>query len=86
MAERVFGIESFDLGEALRAFYGVYAGRFGKWRWGDKTTNYVRQMSLIHDLLPETRFVHIIRDGRDVALSTRDLWFGPDSVEEAARR
>jgi hypothetical protein len=86
LAERVSGIEPFDLGEALRAFYGVYAGRFGKPRWGDKTPNYVRRMSLIHGLLPEARFVHIIRDGRDVALSTRDLWFGPDSVEEAARR
>ena len=86
LTEKVSGIEPFDLGEALRAFYGVYAERFGKPRWGDKTPNYVRRMGLIHGLLPEARFVHIIRDGRDVALSTRDLWFGPDSVEEAARR
>ncbi|HEX5849352.1 MAG TPA: sulfotransferase, partial [Rubrobacter sp.] len=86
LTERVAGIEPFDLGEALRAFYGVYAERFGKPRWGDKTPNYVHRMLLIHGLLPEARFVHIIRDGRDVALSTKDLWFGPDSVEEAARR
>ena len=86
LERRVSGIEPFDLGEALRAFYGLYAQKFGKARWGDKTPKYVRHMDLIHGLLPEARFVHIIRDGRDVALSARDLWFGPDSVEEAARK
>lgn len=86
LARRISGIEPFDLGEALRAFYGLYAQKFGKTRWGDKTPKYVHSMRLIHRLLPEARFVHIIRDGRDVALSTKDLWFGPDSVEEAARK
>ena len=86
LRRRISGIEPFDLGEALRAFYGLYAEKFGKPRWGDKTPLYVRKMRLIHDLLPEARFVHLIRDGRDVALSTKDLWFGPDSVEEAARK
>jgi hypothetical protein len=86
LERRISGIEPFDLGEALRAFYGLYAQKFGKTRWGDKTPKYVHSMELIHRLLPEARFVHIIRDGRDVALSTRDLWFGPDSVEEAAQK
>jgi hypothetical protein len=86
LEQRIARIEPFDLGEALRAFYGLYAERFGKPRWGDKTPLYVQKMQLIRGLLPEARFVHLIRDGRDVALSTRDLWFGPDSVQEAARR
>ncbi len=34
-------------------------------------------------MLPEARFIHLIRDGRDVALSLREVWFGQDtSVEE----
>ena len=86
LERRVSGIEPFDLGEALRTFYGLYAERFGKPRWGDKTPLYVHRMELISTLLPEARFIHIIRDGRDVALSTKDLWFGPDSVEEAAQK
>ena len=86
LARRIAAIEPFDLGEALRAFYELYAERFGKPRWGDKTPNYVHRMELVQSLLPEARFIHLIRDGRDVALSTRDLWFGPDSVEEAAQR
>jgi hypothetical protein len=72
--------------EALRAFYGAYAQRAGKPRWGDKTPVYLKHMKRIARALPEARFVHIIRDGRDVALSVTGLMFGPDSVEEAARR
>ncbi len=86
LRQSVAAIEPFDLGEALRALYGLYAERFGKPRWGDKTPHYLRRMTLIQGLLPEAHFIHIIRDGRDVALSVKDLWFGPDSVEEAARR
>ena len=33
---------------------------------------------------PEARFIHLIRDGRDVALSYLDADFGVDSVGEAA--
>jgi hypothetical protein len=39
----------------------------------------------IAELLPEARFVHIIRDGRNVALSLTEAPFGPDSLEAAAR-
>jgi hypothetical protein len=78
-------VDPFDVGQALRAFYRAYAARFGKTRWGDKTPNYVTQMDVIQSALPEARFVHIIRDGRDVVLSAKDTWFGPNSVEEGAR-
>lgn len=86
LAQRIAAIEPFDLSEAVRAFYNLYAERFGKPRWGDKTPRYVGQMKIIQGLLPEAHFIHLIRDGRDVALSTKDVWFGPGSVEEAAQR
>jgi hypothetical protein len=56
-------------GTALRTFYGLYAEKQGKPRWGDKTPIYVEDMVLIQDALPEARFIHLIRDGRDAALS-----------------
>jgi hypothetical protein len=84
LRQRITAIEPFDLGDALRAFYRLYAERFKKPRWGDKSA-YLPVMRLIQELLPEARFVHIIRDGRDVALSIKDLWWGPNSVEEAAK-
>ncbi len=58
---------------ALRAFYGLYAEGQGKSRWGDKTPDYLLTMNRIERALPEARFVHLVRDGRDVALS-RHRW------------
>lgn len=43
-------------------------------------------MILIQRLLPEAHFIHLVRDGRDAALSYRGLWFGPgDDIEVQAR-
>jgi hypothetical protein len=80
-------IDPFDISQGVRAFYRLYAARFGKSRYGDKTPFYCLHMDAIEKLLPEARFVHIIRDGRDVALSQRGLWFSPgDRIEDLAHR
>ena len=70
-------LETFSLANATRCFYRLYASRFGKARWGDKTGYYLNIMTALQEVLPEARFVHIIRDGRDNALSRQGLWFGP---------
>lgn len=67
----------FTLADGYRTFYRLYAARFGKARWGDKTPHYCFELRAIRRLLPEARFVHIIRDGRDAALSLRGMWFSP---------
>lgn len=69
--------EPFSPANAFRAFYRLYAARFSKTRWGDKTPGYVFSMRQIEEMLPESRFIHLIRDGRDVALSWRKTWFAP---------
>ena len=71
------GIEPFTVAEGYRAFYRLYAARFGKSRWGDKTPLYCMELNVIRKILPEARFIHIIRDGRDAALSLRRMWFSP---------
>src|SRR6201996_1398172 len=71
------GIAPFHVDEALRCFYRMYAARFNKPRWGDKTPSYGRHLRAIERVLPEASFIHMIRDGRDVALSLRNLWFSP---------
>lgn len=73
-----------NLGDAVRVFYRLYSEKAGKPQWGDKTPFYVREMALIQRVLPEARFIHIVRDGRAVALSIKDLWFGPETIEDAA--
>ena len=70
MLARLRAIKPLNAPDTLRAFYRLYAERYGKERWGDKTPHYVTALPRIGRALPEARFVHVIRDGRDVALST----------------
>ena len=81
----VEAMEPFDVSDALRIFYRLCAARYNKSRWGDKTPRYVFDMVLLHNLLPEARFIYLIRDGRDVFASVRDLWFGANSADQARR-
>jgi len=53
----------------VSAIYDLYGRRKGKKLVGDKTPPYTRQIPLLHSLWPKSKFVHIIRDGRDVGLS-----------------
>jgi Sulfotransferase family len=69
---------------AARAFYDAYAAKQGKARWGEKTPQYLKTLKRIAGALPEAHFIHIIRDGRDVALSLLDVSWGPRTVEDAA--
>jgi len=75
--EAVNALENFSTAAGVRCFYTLYAQRFGKPRWGDKTPTYFAHLHAIERVLPEARFIHLIRDGRDTALSLRDLWFSP---------
>lgn len=52
--------------------------------WGDKTPSYVLEMALLKRIFPAARFVHIIRDPRDVALSARRAW-GHNPLRTAAK-
>jgi hypothetical protein len=83
-AARVRALEPLTAAEAIRAFYRLYAEGQRKSRWGDKTPGYIRKTQPIQRVLPEARFIHMIRDGRDVALSLMPLNFGPSTVTEAA--
>lgn len=70
--------------DAISAVYEAYAESKGKPRWGDKTPRYVMEISLLAQLFPDARFVHLIRDGRNVALSYVSVSFGPNSISRAA--
>lgn len=49
--------------------FDLYAKRQGKPLVADKSPGYVRSIPTLHELWPQARFVHLIRDGRDVCLS-----------------
>jgi hypothetical protein len=67
---RLREIKPLNAPDSIRAFYRLYAEGAGKARWGDKTPHYVTALAKLGRAVPEARFVHMIRDGRDVALST----------------
>lgn len=70
--------------EAVDAAFTAYARARGKIRWGDKTPRYIEHIELLASLFPDARFVHVVRDGRNVALSYADVPFGPKTVARAA--
>ncbi len=91
LLERLRTLRPLDAAGSLRAFYDLYAARHGKPRWGDKTPIYVTAIGAIAPALPEARFIHMIRDGRDVALSTNKRLVElrnskPVPIEKMARR
>lgn len=75
-----------SLGEAIRAVFALYAREQGKQRYGDKTPVNVLHMPRIAEVLPEARFVHIIRDGRDVTVSYLEHGLLAGGVAESAYR
>lgn len=41
-------------------------------RWVEKTPNHIREVPTLHRLFPHAQYIHLVRDGRDVACSTRN--------------
>lgn len=70
---------------AIEAPYRVLAAQSGKKRWGDKTPSYLEHVDGLIEIWPDARFLLLVRDGRDVALSIRKLPFGANNVLAAAR-
>src|SRR5688572_7107297 len=67
-----------------QAIFEEYARRQGKPRWADKTPRYCGFIPELRTLFPEARFIHVVRDGRDTALSTLKAAFGPQTWVGAA--
>jgi hypothetical protein len=63
----------------LRRVFGLYGKINNKPLVGNKTPAYIRRMLDLHALWPEAKFVHIIRDGRDVCLSVLN-WKKADHI------
>ncbi|HEX5132871.1 MAG TPA: sulfotransferase [Candidatus Krumholzibacteria bacterium] len=64
-----------DYASLVAGVYACYGAvhQPGKPRWGDKNNFYLAHIPALATLFPEARFVHIVRDGRDVACSYRSL-------------
>ncbi len=56
----------------VSGLFDLYGRAEGKALVGDKTPIYGIDIPLLHELWPRAKFVHLIRDGRDVCLSVRN--------------
>jgi hypothetical protein len=84
--------DGMPVGAAIGAVYAVYAEERGKRRWGDKTPMYMQNLRLLERLFPDALYVHLIRDGRDAALSflamprgiVTETWMHPHTAADFA--
>lgn len=80
---RVRALRDPGFADVIDTVFMAYADRHGKGRWGDKTPGYSLDMPLLARLFPGARFVHIVRDGRDVVLSLSETLFSGDLIQSA---
>ena len=59
--------------------------RDGGERWGDKTPQYVSHLPTLLQIFPDAQVIHLIRDGRAVALSLVATPWGPADVYSASK-
>lgn len=70
--------------ELVRSIFERHAAAKGKPRWGDKTPGYGSDLDILWQLFPGCRVIHVVRDGRDVALSNRGISWGVCSMPRIA--
>ena len=62
--------------ELCVAVVAVYAKKFGEVSqlyWGDKNNFYLNHIEKLYELFPNAKFLHIVRDGRDIVCSYREV-------------
>jgi hypothetical protein len=65
--------ESRNIGDFLRIMMEEICRKQGVHRWAEKTPDHLLSIPEIKEFIPDSLIVHIIRDGRDVALSLASL-------------
>ena len=78
--------ESYDYSSLVKGMFDAYKSQYKKKLWIDKSAFYKHiDLNYITDLFPNAKVIHMVRDGRDCALSWQRVWSGPRSLDETAR-
>jgi hypothetical protein len=82
-------LSDFELNECLtfpsiiKNLYGLALKEQGKLMWGDKDPIYTQHIEILNEIFPNAKFIHLVRDGRDVALSLITKKWGPTTFTNA---
>lgn len=79
-------IQQYDFNGVVDALMSAWARAQGKQRWGEKTPAHVFYWHEILQAFPNLQVLHIVRDGRDVALSWKRARFGPKHIYPLAQK
>lgn len=85
LRERLSCLTSPTLAQVVDAVFRLSGEHVGRVRWGDKTPGYVREIDRLARLFPRAKFIHLIRDARDVCLSLSKVWWHGQTFRDWAR-
>ncbi len=80
------GLKTRTITGCIDHLFHCYLQKVNKCRWAEKTPLHVMYLPRILEFFPQAKFIHLIRDGRDMAESMRRMWFGPTSIYGIAQR
>lgn len=71
--------KSQSISEFIELVLKLYSPRFKslenfEYIWGDKTPFYIREIPVLNQFFSNAKYIHIIRDPRDVSLSYKKTW------------
>lgn len=72
-------------GELMASIFDPVARKHNAGTWVEMTPPNIEQAPLLQSMFPASKLVHIIRDGRDVAVSVASKTWGPNDPFEAIR-
>ena len=75
-----------DYAAVVDRIHSAYAREKGKSRWGNISIATIRYMHRVNEWFPDAQFIHIVRDGRDVAVSHMNYEFGTDNVYDCVTK
>ncbi len=82
--EKILSHNISNYSDLINAIFIEYAKSNNKKRWGDKTPFYTPDIDILYTLFPEAKFLHLVRDGRDVIISQRNISWMSNSVPRLA--
>lgn len=73
LSSYIFEFQPKNYAELSACIYLFYGRQKELKIWGDKNNYYINHIPLIKEIYPNAKFIHLVRDGRDVACSYKQL-------------